>query len=99
MNLEGNTVLITGGSSGIGLELATRLLGRRNTVIVTGRNQAALESAQKDLPGLRTIQSALRGIARDDFEVRVGFAKIANLLSRVAPSFALDRLSKATGTT
>ena len=57
MKLEGNTVLITGGSSGIGLELAAALLRRRNTVIVTGRNQSALVSAQKKLPGLRTIQS------------------------------------------
>ena len=57
MNLEGNTVLITGGGSGIGLELARALLRRRNTVIVTGRNQSALEAAQKQLPGLRTIQS------------------------------------------
>ena len=57
MNLEGNTVLITGGSSGIGLELARGFLRRRNTVIVTGRNRSALEAAQKTLPGLQTIQS------------------------------------------
>lgn len=57
MNLEGNAVLITGGSSGIGLELAAALLRRRNTVIVTGRNPAALESARRKLPGLVTIQS------------------------------------------
>jgi uncharacterized oxidoreductase len=32
---SGNTILITGGTSGIGLELAMRLVALDNTVIVT----------------------------------------------------------------
>ena len=57
MKLVGKTVLITGGTSGIGLELATRLLGRGNTVIVTGRDQDRLRAAQAAVPGLQIQRS------------------------------------------
>lgn len=57
MKLEGNTVLITGGSSGIGYEFATQLLKRGNTVIITGRDRSKLEQSQKGLPGVHTLES------------------------------------------
>lgn len=57
MDLRDNTVLITGGSGGIGLELARRLTELGNTVIITGRTQARLEVARQVIPSLRTIQS------------------------------------------
>ncbi|WP_347556958.1 SDR family NAD(P)-dependent oxidoreductase [Robbsia sp. KACC 23696] len=57
MNATGNTILITGGSSGIGLEMARQLLARRNTVIITGRDAARLASAQEALPGVHCFQS------------------------------------------
>lgn len=60
MNLEGNTVLVTGGSSGIGLVLAAELLARKNTVIVTGRNEAALAAARTKHPGLATYVCDVR---------------------------------------
>ena len=60
MKLEGNTILITGGSGGIGFELASQLLRRGNVVIVTGRDQAALDAARQKLPGLRAIRSDVR---------------------------------------
>lgn len=52
MNTSGNTILITGGSSGIGLALATRFLALKNKVIVTGRNQKKLEELQATYPDI-----------------------------------------------
>ncbi len=52
MEITKNTILITGGTSGIGFELAAQLLKLGNTVIVTGRDRHRLEDAQKRLPGV-----------------------------------------------
>ena len=57
MKMTGNTILITGGTSGIGLELATQLSQRDNTVLVTGRNPATLHEIGKRLPNIHTYQS------------------------------------------
>src|SRR6202162_5613211 len=57
MKLEKRTVLITGGTSGIGLELAKQLLQRGNTVIVTGRDQEKLDAAKRAMPGIHTFKS------------------------------------------
>ena len=60
MKLSGNTVLITGGTSGIGYELAIQFLQRGNTVIVTGRDMSRLEQTQRRLPGIHIYQSDVR---------------------------------------
>lgn len=52
MNMSGNTILITGGSAGIGRALAIALHKLGNKVIVTGRNSAALQALAADHPGL-----------------------------------------------
>ena len=57
MKLHNRTVLITGGTSGIGRELAKQLLERDNRVIVTGRNEAQLEATKQALPGLHILKS------------------------------------------
>ena len=46
---EGKKVVITGGTSGIGLATAKMLLDGGARVLVTGRSQAGLESAQKEI--------------------------------------------------
>jgi uncharacterized oxidoreductase len=57
MKLTGRTVLITGGSAGIGLAFALKFLELGNEVIVTGRRQAALDAVKARHPKLHTIQS------------------------------------------
>ena len=52
MELNNNTILITGGGSGIGLALAKAFSLRENTVIVCGRNEKKLEVMQKENPAI-----------------------------------------------
>lgn len=55
MQLTGNTILITGGGTGIGLALAEEFLKRDNRVIVCGRRATKLEEAKEKLPELETF--------------------------------------------
>ncbi len=47
MNIANNKILLTGGSSGIGLEMARRLKVLGNEVVVTGRSRQKLEAVAK----------------------------------------------------
>lgn len=55
--MSGNTILISGGTSGIGFEFATQLLKLGNTVIITGRDQGRLEEAQGKLSDVQVFPS------------------------------------------
>ena len=54
MNLSGNTVLVTGGSNGIGLAIAERFLMAGSEVIICGRSEAKLKEAKHKYPKLHT---------------------------------------------
>lgn len=57
MKLTGRTILITGGSAGIGLAFALKFLELGNQVIVTGRRQSVLDEVKASYPNLHTLQS------------------------------------------
>src|SRR5437870_7283403 len=87
MKLTGRTILITGGSAGIGLAFALKFLELGNEVIVTGRRQAALGQVKSKYPKLHTIQSDVADPAQ-----------IAALAARVKSDFPkLDVLMNNAG--
>src|SRR6478609_3811276 len=53
MKLSGNTILVTGGSNGIGFALAKRFAERDNEVIICGRNEEKLRAAKEQVPQLK----------------------------------------------
>ena len=52
LKTSGNTVLVTGGSSGIGFTLARAFSNSGNKVIICGRNEEKLQRAKEKLPGI-----------------------------------------------
>lgn len=69
MNLSGNTVLITGGGSGIGLGIAEAFKQLGNTVIVAGRSPEKLQHAKSKGLGTFTVdmtsEKSIRALATD----------------------------------
>lgn len=66
MDLKNSTILITGGTNGIGLEFAKQLLALGSTVIVTGRDLNKLKQTKQQFPEIVAFQSDLN--ATNDIE-------------------------------
>lgn len=73
MNINNNTILITGGTAGIGFETATLFAAAGNKVIITGRDRQRLDKALAALPGATGIVSDVS--KQEDVEALVALIK------------------------
>lgn len=56
MKINGNTVLITGGATGIGFAIAEKLVKLGNSVIICGRREEKLNDAKKKIPEINIFR-------------------------------------------
>src|SRR3954470_24074174 len=93
MRLANKTALITGGNSGIGLATAKVFVAEGAKVVITGRNQATLEAAARDL-GPNAL--ALVADATDIAATEAAFARAAERFGKLDILFANAGIPGAT---
>ncbi len=91
--IKNSTILITGGSQGLGLEMATRFLEAGNTVIVCARTSRQLEKAKGQYPQLNifecdlSIEAEREGLCQ---WIKTHFPQINVLVNNAAIAHAND---------
>ncbi len=106
MNIDGNTILITGGATGIGLALAEEFLRAGSEVIVCGRRKSRLQNAKHKLPAIHvrqcdvSVESERQDLFRwvtthfSQLNMLVNNAGIQRLLDFTSPRAARPTLAK-----
>lgn len=97
MKMTANTILVTGGTSGIGRALAEAFHDRGNRVIVTGRRQDLLDSIVDERPGIVGMELDLDNpcsLARVASDVRARFPDLNVLFANAGISRAEDVTSR-----
>ncbi len=80
--LEGKVAVVTGGSRGIGMELARQLLEEKAIVVICGRKKENLEAAAAALGGGGNLMTVAAHIAKEE-DVNRLFDEVMNKHSRV----------------
>lgn len=93
MKMTGNTILVTGGTSGIGRALAEAFYTRGNRVIITGRRQSLLDeitAGRPDLFGMLLDLTDRASLSRLAAGIRVRFPELNALIANAGISRAED---------
>src|SRR5208283_743879 len=93
MKTKGNTILITGGGTGIGLAMASSFSNLGNDVIICGRRAEKLEEAKKAIPGIHTIRCDIskEGSRRALYEyVTTNYSKLNMLINNAGIQRQID---------
>lgn len=91
-------VLITGGSSGIGLALAKKFLENDNTVIITGRSLSKLEQVKIEFPDIHIFQSDVtleEDVKKLALDIKQEFGGIDVLINNAGIMLLLDTGNEA----
>ena len=81
--LSGKTAVITGGSSGIGLEIAKAMLKAGASVVITGRKQQKLDSAVELLKAAKQQHQLVVGVRADAMQVATFDAVFQNIVHAI----------------
>ena len=93
--LKGRTALVTGGTSGIGKEIAKSFLKAGATVIITGRNQSRIDKVVESIKNELKVE-AIYGLAMDMKDVGGIKDKMSQAL-QMLPSHQIDILVNNAG--
>lgn len=91
LELTGRCVLVTGGTDGLGLALARRLVAERALVAVCGRDEARLDAARRELAGAHVSRvDVTDGTALDGFvdETVARFGRLDGVVSNAGRAAA-----------
>ena len=93
MKTTNNTVLVTGGSAGIGFEIAKILSEKGNKVIITGRNPERLNQAVAKLPNVMGIACDVTSDEEVDRLVKtltVDFPELNIIINNAGKAYLVD---------